>query len=110
MKAYFFLLLAIGAEIIATASLKKANGFTLLWPSLYAVAGYAMSAFFLSLALKQVPVGVAYAIWASLGIVFSALLGWIFYQEKINLTAWLGMGLILSGVLVVSLTSKTSIH
>ena len=110
MNAYFFLLMAIAGELFATASLKKADGFSELAPSIMAVLGYALSAYFLSTALKEIPIGVAYAAWASLGIVFSAVFGWWVYQEKLDLAGIAGIVLILAGVLVLNLLSKTAAH
>ena len=110
MKAYVFLLMAIAGELFGTASLKKADGFSELAPSVMAVFGYALSAFFLSTALKEIPIGVAYAVWASLGIVFSALFGWWVYQEKLDAAGITGIVLILTGVLGLNLLSKSAPH
>jgi small multidrug resistance pump len=110
MKHYIFLLLAIGAEFFATASLKKANGFTVWLPSLLSVIGYAVSAYFLSAALKQIPIGIAYSVWASLGIVFSSLLGWLAYNQKLDVAGVAGIVMIVAGVICVSLFSKSIAH
>ena len=110
MKAYLFLLMAIAGELFATASLKKANGFTELMPSIFAVVGYGLSAFFLSSALREISIGVAYAIWASLGIVFTAAFGWLVYHQKLDTVGIIGIVLILSGVLVLNLLSKSPTH
>jgi small multidrug resistance pump len=107
MKYYVFLVLAIVAELFATASLKKANGFTVLLPSLTSVAGYTLSAFFLSWALKQIPIGVAYSVWASLGIVCTTLIGYYMYSQKLDLAGFIGIFLILVGVMIVTGFSKT---
>ncbi len=107
MKSYIFLLLAIASEIFATASLKKADGFTVLTPSVLSILGYAASAFFLSTALKIIPIGIAYSIWAGLGIVFTAVLGWLSFNQKLDFAGVLGILLILCGVLCVSLFSKS---
>lgn len=110
MKAYIFLILAIIGELFATASLKKADGFSELLPSIYAIVGYALSAFFLSNALREIPIGVAYAIWASLGIVFTAGFGWIVYQQKLDVAGMVGITFILIGVLTLNLISNTATH
>ncbi|MEM9982271.1 MAG: multidrug efflux SMR transporter [Bacteroidota bacterium] len=110
MKAYLFLILAIAGELFATASLKKADGFTEWLPSFFAVLGYALSAFFLSNALKEIPIGVAYAIWASLGIVFTAIFGWLVYKQQLDFAGATGISLILLGVLILNLLSKSAAH
>jgi small multidrug resistance pump len=107
MKYYTFLVLAIAAELFATANLKKANGFTVLLPSLMAVAGYTLSAYFLSGALKQIPIGIAYSIWASLGIVCSVLIGYFMYNQKMDLAGIIGILLIIAGVITLTLFSKS---
>ena len=107
MKYYIFLVLAIIAELFATASLKKANGFTVWLPSIISVAGYTLSAFFLSWALKQIPIGVAYSIWASLGIVCTILIGFFMYNQKLDVAGFVGIFLILAGVIIVTGFSKT---
>lgn len=109
MKHYFFLTLAIAAELIATSSLKKANGFTVCMPSFVSVLGYTVAAFFLSLALRQIPIGIAYAIWASIGIVCTIIIGYLFYNQKIDITGFIGIGLIVIGVIIVTGFSKTTI-
>ena len=107
MKYYIFFLLAIAAELFATASLKKANGFTVWQPSLISSAGYTLSAFFLQLALKQIPIGVAYSIWASLGIVCTILIGYFMYNQKLDVAGFVGNFLTLAGVIIDTGFSKT---
>ena len=77
MKSWIFLGVAIVAEVIATTGLKASEGFTKLWPSLLVIIGYTIAFYFLSLTLKEIPVGVAYAIWAGMGVVLVALIGWV---------------------------------
>lgn len=108
--AYVTLGIAILAEIIATSLLKASNEFTRLWPSIGTVIGYAISFYFLSLALRTLPVGIAYAIWSGVGILLIALIGWIVFGQKLDLPAMLGCGLIVAGVLVINLFSKTAPH
>jgi small multidrug resistance pump len=110
MIAYGYLAVAIIAEVIATSSLKAAEGFTVLVPSLVTVALYAVAFFFLSLTLKTMPVGVAYAIWSGLGIVAVSVIALVLYKQVLDVPAMLGMGLILAGVLVINLFSKTAGH
>lgn len=110
MKQWLFLGAAIVSEVIATSAMKSSEGFTKLVPSLIVVVGYVAAFYFLSLTLKTIPVGIAYAIWAGLGIVLIAAVGWMVFGQKLDLPAMLGMGLILLGVLVINLFSKASGH
>lgn len=103
---YLFLLCAIIAEVIATSALKAANGFTNLVPSLIVVVGYAAAFYFLSLTLRTLPVGIAYAIWSGLGIVLISIVGWVIYKQALDLPAILGMGLIIAGVIVINTFSR----
>ena len=106
---YAYLAIAIVCEVIATTSLKASDGFSLPIPSSIVVVGYSASFYFLALVLKTIPVGIAYSIWAGLGIVLVAILGSIVYRQIPDLPAMLGMGLIIGGVLVIHLFSN-SIH
>ena len=107
---YLDLSIAIAAEVIATSALKASEGFTRPLPSLIVAAGYATAFYFLSLVLKTVPVGVAYAIWSGAGIVLIALIGWVVLKQPLDLPAVLGMALIVAGVAVIQLFSKASAH
>ncbi|WP_110598037.1 MULTISPECIES: DMT family transporter [Salinicola] len=108
--SYLLLALAIVAEVVATSSLKASAGFTRWLPSLVVVVGYGFSFYALSLVLKSLPVGITYAIWAGLGIVLVTLIGIVFYGEKPDLPAYLGMGLIIAGVVVIQVFSRLSSH
>ena len=110
MKNWLFLAVAIVGEVVATSALKSSEGFTRLVPSAIVLVGYGVAFYFLSLALKSIPVGIAYAVWAGLGIVLVATIAWIFHGQKLDLWAMVGMGLIISGVAVLNLLSKTSAH
>nr|WP_249176135.1 quaternary ammonium compound efflux SMR transporter QacL [Burkholderia vietnamiensis] len=110
VKNWIFLAVSIFGEVIATSALKSSHGFTKLVPSVVVVAGYGLAFYFLSLALKSIPVGIAYAVWAGLGIVLVAAIAWIFHGQKLDLWAFVGMGLIVSGVAVLNLLSKVSAH
>jgi len=111
MKHWLFLGIAIVAEVTATSALKASEGFNRLWPSAVVVLGYGVAFYFLSLTLRTVPVGVAYAIWSGLGVVLVALLSWWLFGQKLDLAALLGMGLIVAGVLVMNLfSSSTRVH
>jgi len=108
--AWIYLWIAIVAEVIATSFLKASDGFTKLLPSLAVVAGYVTAFFFLSLTLKEIPVGVAYAVWSGAGVTLIAAIGWIFLGQKLDAAAIAGMGLIVAGVVVVNLLSKAAAH
>lgn len=109
MKNWMFLSMAIVAEVIATSSLKASDEFTKLWPSVIVLVGYAVAFYFLSLTLRSIPVGVAYAVWSGLGIVLVSLVGWWLYNQALDLASIIGMGLIIAGVLVINLFSKAHI-
>ena len=104
---YLTLLIAILAETAATSALKASTGFTRLWPSVIVVIGYGISFYCLSLTLRTMPVGIVYAIWSGIGIVLITLLGWKLFGQVPDLAAIIGMGLILCGVLVVNLFSRS---
>ncbi|MFL1465229.1 DMT family transporter [Marinobacter sp. DUT-3] len=110
MKNWLFLGIAIVAEVVATSALKSSDGFSRLMPSIVVVAGYVLAFYFLSLTLKVIPIGVAYAIWAGLGIVLIALVSWVIYGQKLDLPAIAGMTLIIAGVAVINLFSRTAGH
>lgn len=101
------LAVAIVCEVIATAALKSSDGFTRLWPSLLVIAGYGIAFYALSIALRAIPVGVAYAIWSGVGIVGIALIGWLVFRQTLDVPALAGIGLILAGVLVLNLFSAS---
>ena len=104
---YLYLSLAILAEVIATTALKSAEGFTKLWPSLLVVLGYVAAFFLLSLVLRHMTVGIAYAIWSGVGIVLVALVGMVIFREVPDVPAIIGMGLIIGGVTVIHTFSTT---
>jgi multidrug transporter EmrE-like cation transporter len=110
MHAYALLTLAIVAEVVATRAMKASEGFTRLGPSVLVVAGYVTAFYCLSLVLHAIPVGIAYAIWAGGGIVLVALAAWAIYGQRPDAAGVVGMGLIVAGVLVLNLLSKTSAH
>ncbi|MGE0350902.1 MAG: multidrug efflux SMR transporter [Hydrogenophaga sp.] len=102
--------LAIVAEVIGTTALKASENFTRLGPSLVVVLGYGVAFYCLSLVLRSIPVGVAYAIWSGLGIVLITLVAYLVYDQRIDLAGLIGMGLIVAGVVVLNLFSKSSVH
>jgi small multidrug resistance pump len=104
---YLYLVIAIIAESIATSALKACAGFTRLVPSVFVAVGYLCAFYFLNRVLETVPVGIVNAIWSGMGIVLVAALGVVLYQEKLDWAAVLGMGMIMSGVAIMHLFSKT---
>jgi len=105
--SYLYLSIAIVAEVIGTSALKASEGFTRLGPSLITILGYAAAFYFLSLTLKTIPVGIAYAIWSGVGIVLISLLGYALFRQTLDLPAIVGMALIIAGVAVINLFSRT---
>ncbi|MFD2192250.1 DMT family transporter [Pistricoccus aurantiacus] len=110
MMAYLYLAVAIIAEVAATSALKSSQEFTRLWPSLLVITGYALAFYMLTLSLRTLPVGIAYAIWAGLGIVLVALIGILVYRETPDWPAIVGMGMIVGGVVIIQLFSDVSPH
>lgn len=109
-KAWLFLLVAIAAEVVATSALKASEGFTRLWPSVIVVAGYGVAFYCLSLTLRSIPVGIAYAVWSGVGVVLISAAGVLLFQQRLDLPAIIGIALIVAGVLVINLFSNASAH
>ena len=107
---YSGLMTAIIAEVIATTSLKLSEGFSRLWPSVATIAFYAVAFYCLSLTMRTIPTGVIYAIWSGAGIVLIGAVGWLFLDQKLDWPAVAGMALIILGVLVINLFSKSVAH
>lgn len=107
---YVFLAISIIAEVIATSALKASDGFTKLWPSIVVVIGYGVAFHFLALTLKTIPIGVAYAIWAGAGVSLVAVVGWVLFGQKLDAAAIIGMAMIIGGVTVMQVFSKTVTH
>ena len=108
--AYFYLAIAIIAEVAATSALKASAEFTRLVPSLIVIVGYGVAFYFMTLVLRTIPVGITYAVWAGLGIVLVTIVGAILYKEIPDLPAVIGIGLIVAGVVVINVYSKTISH
>lgn len=109
-QTYAYLTIAIASEVVGTSLLKTTDGFTRLWPSLLTVASYGLAFYFLSLTLKTLPVGIAYAIWSGVGIIFIALIGLFWFRQPLDLPAIVGLGLIIAGVVVVNGFSRSIGH
>ncbi len=110
MAAYLLLAIAIAAEVAATSALKAADGFSRPGPSVVVVVGYAIAFYLLSIVVKSMPVGVAYAVWSGAGVVLVALVGVFFYRQVPDLAAAAGMALIVAGVVILNLFSNMDVH
>ncbi len=107
---WFYLAIAIVSEVIATSALKAAEGFTQLVPSVVVVVGYAAAFYFLSLTLRTLPIGIAYAAWSGIGIVLVSLIGWFVYRQPLDTAAIIGISLIIAGVVILNFFSKSTAH
>jgi len=107
---YWYLAVAIGAEVIATLALKASDGFSHSTSSTVSIIGYAIAFYCLALVLKTVPVGIAYAIWAGMGIVLISSISAVMYKQIPDLPAIIGMLLIVAGVIIINVFSKTVSH
>ena len=109
-RTYAILALAILAEVIATTALSRSASFTKLWPSVITITGYVVAFWLLSFPLRVMPTGIVYAIWSGMGIVLISAAAWIWYRQTLDTPALIGLALIIAGVLVVNLFSKTVGH
>ena len=110
LPAYALLGAAILAEVIGTSALKASEGFTRPLPSALTAVAYVAAFYALSLTLKTVPLGIAYGVWSGVGIVLVSAVGWVLYDQRLDTAALLGIGLILAGVLVIHLFSRSAGH
>ncbi|MXS20650.1 DMT family transporter [Pseudomonas oryzihabitans] len=110
MSGYIYLAIAIAAEVVATTSMKAISGFSKPLPLILVITGYGLAFWMLTLVVRSIPVGVAYAIWAGLGIVLVSIAAAFLYDQKLDLPAMLGMGLIVAGVVVIQLFSGSTGH
>ncbi|SHK10266.1 small multidrug resistance pump [Shimia gijangensis] len=109
-KGYLLLIAAVLTETIGTSALQASQQFSRLWPSMMVVVAYAISFYLMGLTLKYLPVGITYAIWSGFGIVFIAIIGYFVFNQRLDLPAVFGMGLIVVGILVIHLFSNTASH
>jgi small multidrug resistance pump len=107
---YLYLTLAVLCETIGTTALQASQQFTRAGPTLVVIVAYAAAFYLLGLTLKYMPVGVVYAIWSGLGIVFIACIGFVVFGQRLDLPAIIGLALIITGILVIHLLSKTTQH
>ena len=110
MNKWIYLTLAIFSEVLATASLKSTEGFTKLWPSVLVLVGYSAAFYFLSMTLDSIPIGVAYAIWSGVGVAAITLVSIFFLNQKIDTAGFIGIGLIVAGVIVLRLFSESAVE
>ncbi|HKK55544.1 DMT family transporter [Marinobacter sp.] len=106
MIHWAYLAIAILAEVLGTSFLKQAEGFTRLWPSVTVIVSYIVAFYFLSLTLRTLPIGIAYAVWAGAGVALIALVGFVFLGQELDGPALIGIGLIVAGVAVINLFSS----
>lgn len=109
-KHFFYLIFAVIAETIGTTALQSSQQFTRFWPSVLVVVAYAISFYLLALTLKYMPVGIMYAIWSGLGIVLIAGIGYFYFGQKLDAPAFVGLGLIVAGIVMINVFSKASLH
>lgn len=110
MMQWIYLSIAISAEVLGTSFLKSSEGFTRPGPSAVVAVGYLVSFYFLSLTLKTMPVGIAYAVWAGVGVALITLIGWTFFAQSLDVAAIFGIGLIVAGVIVINVFSSSVPH
>lgn len=107
MKSWLYLLVAVVAEVIGTSALKASDGLSKLWPTLLMMIAYGIAFFCLSITIRIIPVGIAYAVWSGIGIVLITIIGWLYFGQRLDTSAILGICLIIAGVVVLNLFSKT---
>ncbi len=107
---WFYLSVAIVSEVIATTALRASDGFTKLGPSCVVAAGYGVSFFFLSLTLRSIPVGIAYAVWSGVGVVLISMAGWLIYGQRLDAAAMIGIAFIVTGAVILNVFSKSAVH
>jgi len=107
---WVFLAIAITAEVIATSALKESEGFTRLIPSFLTISMYGVSFYFLALTLKEINMGIAYAIWAGSGIVLITFIGLFRFNQKLDIPAFTGIAFIVTGVIIMNVFSKNLSH
>ena len=110
MNHWVALAIAIVAEVIATSTMKSTNEFTRFWPSVVVVLGYGIGFYCMAISLRVLPVGIMYAIWAGMGIVLVSIIGWVIYRQALDIAAIIGIGLIIAGVIVINVFSKSVVH
>ena len=110
LTAYSFLGIAIVCEVIGTTALKASDTFTRLGPSLLTVVAFVAAFFFMSLALRVLPTGIAYAVWSGVGIILISIISWVWFRQTLDAGALAGMALIIAGVVVINVFSRSAAH
>lgn len=110
LKAYVILLIAVMFEGLGSTSLQASQQFTRFWPSVGVVVGFGSAFWCMMIVLQYLPLGITYAIWSGLGICLTAFLGWLIFKQQVDLPAMIGMGMIIAGIVVINLFSKTATH
>ena len=105
--AFLYLSVAIIAEVIATSALKASNGFSVLWPSITTFVDYAIAIFFLSMAMKTIPMGIAYAIWSGAGIILISTVGLLVFKQHLDIPALIGLSFMIVGIIFINVFSKS---
>jgi small multidrug resistance pump len=104
---WIYLSIAIVSEVIASSALRASDGFTRVGPTLALIIGYGISFYFLSLTLRTIPMGIAYAVWSGVGILLICLVGWLMFGQKLDWPAILGLTFIVAGVVILNVFSKS---
>lgn len=109
-KAYLILMIAVMLEGLGSTSLQASQQFTRLWPSVGVVVGFGSAFYCMMIVLQYLPLGITYAIWSGLGICLTAFLGWLIFKQEVDTPAMIGMGMIIAGIVVINLFSRTATH
>jgi small multidrug resistance pump len=107
---WIYLGIAIVSEVMASSALRASDGFTRAWPTLALIVGYGISFYFLSLTLRTIPMGIAYAVWSGVGILLICIIGWLMFGQTLDLPAIIGLTLIVAGVVILNVFSKSIVH
>jgi len=108
--SYLYLVIAIISEVLATSALRASEEFSRLGPTLVVILGYGVSFFFLTLTLRTIPVGIAYALWSGIGIVLICGIAWVLFKQSLDAPAILGIGLIAMGIIIINAFSGSVGH
>ncbi len=107
---WIYLVVAVCGEVVGTTALQSSEGFSKLLPSLVVLVGYGVAFYFLSLTLDKIPVGISYALWSGIEIVLISIIAWLYLGQRLDAAAMMGIGLIIAGVAVINLFSKSAVH